>query len=128
MCKWCPCWPAPQEAKILIEKGYAGKLMEDYWVRWTNDRYDPINIIGPAFVGYEKSTAPNWPQGAKDATCVFLENDLCQLHDKGLKPYEGRMANCQNKDKKLHEKVAMMWDGDEGREVVKEWRKIIWPQ
>jgi hypothetical protein len=48
---------------------------------------------------------------------------MCQLHDMGLKPIEGRLANCRNPNKKLHKLVASMWIGSEEADaVVADWR------
>src|SRR3990167_2943378 len=119
MCKERPCWPTPQESKKLIKNGFAKKLMYDYWAAIGGE---DIGIISPAIVGYEGSKAPFWPVGR----CVFLdENGLCELHDLGLKPFEGRMADCKNPTKNLHEDTAMTWDTPEGKDVVKLWKNNV---
>ena len=112
-----PCWPTPEEAKKLIEAGYGDRLMSDYWARAESD----IHILGPALKGYEGQSTPFWPKGQ----CTFQdENGLCQLHDKGLKPYEGRKALCNGRTPKgLHEEVAMMWDNEEAQALVDKWYK-----
>ena len=42
----------------------------------------PILMIVPVFNEETKS-------------CAFLENEKCVLHDKGLKPLEGKLASCE---------------------------------
>jgi hypothetical protein len=59
-----------------------------------------------------------------DSGCVFHVNRLCQLHDAGLKPFEGKVAHHSRDGKNIHEAVAAAWDNDEGRAVVARWRKI----
>lgn len=129
MCKR-PCWPTPGEARGLIELGYASRMMRDYWLMpgtWDeDDEYQDNNIyiICPAERGYEGRGAPFWP-GLKG--CVLqTEDGLCLIHESGYKPYEARVAghDAINGDRSLHESTAMMWDSDEGREVVAMWERL----
>jgi len=58
--------------------------------------------------------------------CNFQsEEGLCELHNLGLKPFEGKKSCCKVKDSGigLHSAVAQSWDSEEGREVVKEWKE-----
>lgn len=117
MCKTRPCWGTPEEIKKIIEAGFANKLMLDYWVSEPD-----IYIVSPAIKGYEKGNAPYTPRGV----CIFLKNDLCKLHDLKLKPFEARVAGCKMEDDfNVHMDVAMEWDTDKGREVVKIWKKKV---
>ena len=110
-----PCWPTPTEAKRLIEAGFANKLMLDWW-----SAPDNIYILAPASVGRECKKAPfnpasNW--------CVFYNNlGLCDLHDKNLKPYEGRVAS-HDIGTGVHKDVALMWDTKEAKDLVGAWSK-----
>lgn len=118
-----PCWPKPEEAEALINKGYAERLMLDYWVGDASDGSD-IEIVSPAIVGYEGLPAPFWPQGM----CTFLSADnLCELHSLGLKPFEGRVAICNKESPTLHEDSAYAWNNNKGRMVVLAWRKACCP-
>lgn len=112
-----PCWPTPEEAQKLIDAGYGDRLMNDYWARTKGD----IQILSPASKGYEGRMTPFWPGGG----CTFQDEDgLCELHDLGLKPMEGRKALCKDRTpKKLHEKMAKMWDNPEAQELVDKWWK-----
>lgn len=87
MCERRPCWPTPDEAKRIKDAGFGDRLMIDYWVESPTD----IKIECPAIVGYEGLNAPFIPVGR----CTFLKDGLCELHDLGLKPLEGRVASCQ---------------------------------
>jgi hypothetical protein len=116
MCKYRPCWPTPDEADDLLNRGLEYYLMEDYW----EDESD-INIICPAIVGYGGHAAPSWPVGR----CVFLsDNDLCILHNNG-KPLEGREAIHNYVNRELHGDIAKMWDTPQGRKVVRQWRFLV---
>lgn len=116
-CLHRPCWPTPEEIEALINNGYAKRLMLDYWSSNKN-----IKIVAPAIVGYEGDDAPFWPRGR----CTFLTTDnLCELHDLSLKPFEGRVSICNLKQPDLHEDVAKMWDDRKGRSVILKWRKAI---
>ena len=113
-CENRPCWPTPQEAKKLIENKFGKQLMLDYWEDDEN-----IYIVSPAIKRYEGRHAPYTPKGK----CTFLDsNNLCKLHDLGLKPLEGKVSGCKKSYPNLHHDVAMLWDSNEGRKVVELWK------
>jgi hypothetical protein len=89
--------------------------MLDYWAA-----EDDIELLCPAIRGYENQGAPFFPKGK----CTFLNaQGLCDLHDKGLKPIEGRLADCKNPSGgQLHKAVADLWNTEEGRAVIARWR------
>jgi Fe-S-cluster containining protein len=109
MCEHRPCWGTPEEIEKIIEAGLGDRLMNDYWIESPQD----VQIFSPAIVGYEGRTAPFMPIGA----CTFLKNGLCELHDKGLKPLEGRTATCKSSKqaREQHNKVRKF--------IVDEWRE-----
>lgn len=116
MCKR-PCWPTPEGAERLINAGYSNRLMLDYW---TGDNY--IYIVSPALKGSEGNEAPFWPTGR----CNFQnKKGLCELHNKNLKPLEGKLASCKNNIRYLHKYIAKLWDTEKGRTVVRLWKKNI---
>lgn len=117
MCKR-PCWPTPEEAEAMINAGLAPKMMLDYWMDQSN-----IYLVCPAENGYEGRKASWWP--GMDG-CVFQTPDgLCSIHNSGYKPYEGRMVRHDIKGNKLHKKVAIMWNSDNGRRVVEKWKNAV---
>ena len=122
MCKTRPCWPTPSEAKAIMDAGLGHKMWMDYWAGGFDKNSDTM-IIGPAVKGKEGMPASFAPDGE----CSFLtENGLCELHDKGLKPIEGRLANCQNMtDDSVHEQVAQEWESEEGEKVASLWEEKI---
>ncbi len=122
-CRRRPCWPTPDEARRLIDKGYADRLMVDYW---SGDGFDggDIYLLCPAIVGHEQNIAPFMPVGR----CTFLtDNELCELHDPGLKPIEGRIASCKFEldSKKEHWKVVATWNNKNSQDFVDKWRRRI---
>ena len=115
-----PCWPTPKEAEKLIEAGFGNRLMEDYWAGNSGN----VSILCPALVGSEGHAAPSWARGK----CTFQDkNGLCELHDLGLKPIEGRLADCQNEDatKNLHEMVMVAWNNQGAVNLVHRWNETF---
>lgn len=119
-----PCWGTPSDTVALLDAGYAKRLMLDYWVG-DGRNGDDIRLISPALTGYEGRSAPFCPKGV----CVFQRADgLCELHDLGLKPQEGCEAHHSSESEdgyKLHQRVAKLWDNDEGDKVVAQWRQLV---
>jgi len=122
-CKSRPCWPTPDDAKKLIKAGFGYALMLDWWADEDENPDHIIYLLCPAVVGYAKAQSPFIPEGR----CVFLdENDLCLLHDLGLKPYEGRRSNHDESQEvrgDRHEAIATGWDNEDALNLVKAWCK-----
>ncbi len=119
MCQQRPCWPTPDEAIAIIDAGFGPRLMLDYWAGDENTHRD---ILCPAIVGYERRGAPYWPRGR----CTFLTSDnLCELHDLGLKPHEGRLASCDSTltPPDLHADTALLWPVG-SHPVIDRWRNL----
>ena len=110
-----PCWPTPEEAQAIIDKGFGERLMKDWWVNHPDD----IFILAPAYPGYEDMGAPENLMFVKG--CTFFKDGLCELHDLGLKPFEGRMATHEKAHEKLHKHVAMKWDNPEAQMLCNKW-------
>ena len=125
MCEHRPCWGTPNDVEKMMaqEPDLAKRLQEDYWVSTPDD----IRVPSPAVKGYEGRRAPLFPQGV----CTFLENGLCTLHDKGLKPLEGRVATCKKGAKitKMHEEmradIVQSWNTPEGKATLAKWRRLV---
>lgn len=137
-----PCWPTPEEANKLIQKGYANKLMLDYWNYYEDDWGGNIEILCPANPGYEGEDAPSTEAfsvfdmlSPTDLTsgCI-MQNEktgLCELHDKKLKPIEGRLNHHSEVIggddiiNQTHEAVAMLWKSKEGLNIINKWKKEV---
>lgn len=130
-CARRPCWATPDDARRLIDAGYGDKLMIDYW---EGDRYDDededILLLCPAAKGFEGFKAPAMEGFAfwvkmLPLPCVFLNAGLCELHQKGLKPSEGRYAHHDNvptSERAVHHAIAQMWNNTEGQQLVEDWK------
>jgi hypothetical protein len=119
MCKNRPCWPTPDEARKLIEAGYAKKLMLDWYVASPD-----IYVLTPAVVGHEGDLAPStcmgWPQ------CCLLKNNRCEIHGE-LKPLMAKHAHhdTEKYGSASLEEIAKLWDNEEGRALIKRWKKLV---
>ena len=126
MCERRPCWGTPEDIKKILDYGFGLRLMRDYWSGGVNTDVGSIDIISPAIVGCEGGSAPSWPSGR----CTFLTDEgLCELHDLGLKPIEGRAAHhdtiAQGPHPDLHRMVAALWETEDGQAVVTEWHRVV---
>ena len=75
-----PCLGTPQDIERLIDAGYADRLAPTLW---------GAGII----MGVIDIPIPMIQAVAGDEYCIFYHNGLCELHDKGLKPTEGRLSH-----------------------------------
>lgn len=130
MCKRTPCWGTPSEVKKIIDAGLGSKLMLEYREN-SCVKLKQVDFLTPAVRGREGAQGPTFALGP----CTFLdESDRCTLHDKGLKPLEGRVAiHVMEKDddeifpiKKgdsLRDHLARMWQTPEAQAIVAAWKK-----
>lgn len=120
-----PCWPTPEDAKRLIDSGYAEKLMLDKWIGGFDDSGEDVFLLCPANPGYETSFAPIT---RLHSGCTFFDNGNCTLHDLGLKPTEGKAAHhsfTASQSNELHESVARTWDNPDAQRIVEEWKTLV---
>lgn len=118
MCK-TPCWPTPAEAKRLIDAGYGPRLRCDYWVGGGPGGADVLVLSG-ALDERLGDIKPGWPT-EDGLECNFKVNGLCELHDKGLKPWEGRIAHHGRNGKGDREKIVAMWNNTEAQKLASDW-------
>ena len=107
-CKLCqqqchtPCLGTPQDILKLIKAGYADRLS------WTDWAAGIIMGCTDHVVGMVQATADgDW--------CTFYHDGLCELHDKGLKPTEGRLSHHSMRLDNWTPKKSISWN------VAKEW-------
>lgn len=111
-----PCWPTFEEARNLINLGFSNKLMLDFVEL---DDNSIVQALCPAHRGREGRK-----RGYFDFTrCVFQnDNLLCDLHDKGLKPKEGREALCTISNVGLRKSIADTWKSKEAQNLITSWK------
>lgn len=85
MCRQTPCLGTPLDIHNLIEAGYGDRLSETVWVAGLRYGVPPVAMIQSEF-----------DEGR--GCCTFLTDfGLCELHEIGLKPTEGKLATCNPK-------------------------------
>lgn len=108
-CKLCqeqchqPCLGTPQDIERLIDAGYANRLAVTEWAAGMIMGCCP----GPITMVQAKKEKDGW--------CTFFHDGLCELHDKGLKPTEGRLSHHSLKADQWSRKKSISWN------VAKEW-------
>ncbi len=121
MCKTYSCLPTPEEATALIRAGYGKQLMLDTRPSVSKPHIKILTLL-PAMKGYERMISP---MEIGISPCIFLnDKGLCDLHEKGLKPFEGRTV--QHNTNKTTEQAILnllksMWNTKSGHSVVIEW-------
>lgn len=118
-----PCWGTPEQIQRIIDAGYGSRL--SMALELTDH---PIWVLCPAVKGREEGFTPlagidfiNY-QG-----CTFWNLDgreLCDLHDRGLKPVEGRMTHHDPKYKCsdwLRDWIVKQWDNRPAQTIVARW-------
>lgn len=139
MCKHCPCIGTPDEIEKLMNSGYASKLMictysgtKESSRRSENPFTENVIYLTPAKIGKESKTTGI----AEAGTCTFLIDDKCSLHDKGLKPIQGKMACCKiervfidqdGDEQELEERISILhlWNTQRGRDLIEKWKKEV---
>lgn len=86
MCR-TPCIGNVDDIFNLIKAGYIERLAMTTWAAGYVQGFFPhlVQMIAPL-------------KDEKSGYCTFFKDGLCELHDKGLKPTEGRYAHCSHKN------------------------------
>lgn len=113
-CKLCqqqchtPCLGTPNDILRLIEAGYKDRLEPTIWgagmVMGTTDH--PIPMVQARI---EARIGGAW--------CTFFHDGLCELHDKGLKPTEGKLSHHSMTLERWTPKKSLSWN------VAKTWEE-----
>ena len=92
-CKECksqchtPCLGTPEDILKLIEAGYEDRLSPTLWA------------VGMLMGLTDKPIKMIQARQEDNGWCTFYHNGLCELHDLGLKPTEGRLSHHFHKDR-----------------------------
>lgn len=101
-CRTCPCLGTPANIERLIDAGYAVKLAITDW------------FVGQLF-GSIQFPIPMVQPIQTDSGCIFFHDGLCELHDRGLKPTEGRLSHHSTQPEQFRFRNSIAWN------VAKEW-------
>lgn len=107
-CKLCqsqcrtPCLGTPEDIEKIIEAGYGNKLSLTLWA------------VGILF-GAVSFPIPIIQAKQTENGCIFQENGLCILHDKELKPTEGKLSHHSTRIDNFKLSQSISWN------VAKEW-------
>ena len=107
MCKTSPCLGTPADILNIIMAGHGKGLSRTSWA---------TGVV----VGVHDSVVDMIQPRMEDHGCAFLDcNNLCTLHDLGLKPTEGKMAHHAEKmhdsfKDTINYQVAMTWIDENG--------------
>jgi len=103
MCRRSVCIPTPDEARVLIRR-YPQRMA----------RYPNQNVIAPRTVGGAAEAADT------AGRCTFHTDDgRCELHEVGLKPFEGRMACHDRNSDQIRWRAISHWAGRRYESVSK---------
>lgn len=119
-----PCWGTPVDMRKIIDAGFGKALCEDTWFGDANEDnillHVTFTILCPNLKDNPRNVMPLLPYSEEG--CVFWNKGLCDLHDKGLKPLEGKIAH-HNRNKDYPSAIALTWNSHEGKELIKKWRE-----
>lgn len=108
-CKKCqsqcntPCLGTPDDILKLIEAGYADRLAPTMWSAGML-----LGVTNHSIYLIASKTG-------EDGMCTFFHGGLCELHDKGLKPLEGKLSHHSTAMDNWTPKRSISWN------VAKEW-------
>lgn len=107
-----PCLGTPHDILLLIKAGYADRLAYTEW-------------LTGYIMGFTKSMIPMVQIKKEGNWCNFYHEGICELHDKGLKPTEGRLAYHEVGPREIMPEynltfqVAKEWN-DQNLDIIKE--------
>jgi hypothetical protein len=92
----------PDDILKLINAGYTDKLALTHWA------------VG-LFIGKLPFAIPMVQIRQTDKGCIFFKDGLCELHELGLKPTEGRLSHHDIKLENFIFELSLPWN------VAKQW-------
>ena len=98
-----PCLGTPEDVLRLIKAGYKERLaITHWWVGIARGKLDfPVIMIQA--------------RQEENGYCTFFHDGLCELHDLGLKPTEGRLSHHSITKENFKFGKSLSWN------VAKEW-------
>jgi hypothetical protein len=104
-CKRTPCLGTPQDIERLLDAGYGDRLSATIWA-------------AGMMMGIVNFPLPMIQAKREEGGCTFFKDGLCELHDKGLKPTEGRLSHHSITEENFSRTKNLTWN------IAKEWLKI----
>lgn len=122
MCR-APCCGSVEDIEKLIDAGYSDKLMFDD----LPSSPDAGDLLKPALKGYEGQQAP-WEVRSLRGCTFWNAEGKCDLHEKGLKPIQGRIAlhGNQHYDENIY--IDLMkedWGSQRALALILRWKKLV---
>lgn len=110
-----PCLGTPQDILRLMDAGYTDRLKLTEWLAgmMMGVTKVPIPLIQPECL--DGAFGGTIDLGVKSHCTFQREDGLCELHDKGLKPTEGRLSHHSTKIDNFKPSKSIGWA------VVQEW-------
>lgn len=114
-----PCLGTPQDILALIEAGHSDKLSKTEW------------LVGMILGKLEVSISMVQLIQTKQGWCICYNDGLCELHDLGLKPTEGKLSyhtiKAENYKfaKMLSWNVAREWISAENESAIEQIHKLF---
>lgn len=97
-----PCLGTPQDILKIIEAGYKDRLAATEWY---------VGIL----MGVIDMPIPMIQSKQEGDWCTFFKDGLCELHDSGLKPTEGKLSHHSIRIDNFKASKSIAWN------VAKEW-------
>jgi hypothetical protein len=109
-CTTAPCLGLPSDIEKLIDSGYGSRIKETIWASGIM-----LGIIDYPITMYQAEM--------QSSGCTFFKDGLCELHDLGLKPTEGKLSHHTVKvisefNKHLAWSVAKEWVNPDNAEII----------
>lgn len=101
-CRIAPCLGTPEDIEKIIDAGYKDKIFDTSW-------------LAGVMMGVTDKEIDMYQAEHISTGCAFFKDGLCELHDKGLKPTEGRLSHHSHKRDNFNPKKSLSWN------VAKEW-------
>lgn len=92
-----PCLGTPDDIMRLLEAGYAAKLTLTYWAEGML-----IDVMETPIAMVQLIMRPEG--------CILFRDGLCELHTRGLKPTEGRLAHHILTEENLSFRKSLSWN------------------
>lgn len=97
-----PCLGTPEDILRLINAGYKDKLYPTEWC---------VGLV----LGRINYAVPMVQPLQTPSGCIFFKDGLCELHESGLKPTEGKLSHHSTKAESYKFSKSLSWN------VAKEW-------